>query len=449
MGRLFGTDGVRGVANQELTAELAYKLGRAGAYVLTSETNHIPRILVGMDTRISGYMLKSALIAGICSVGAEAVDVGVVPTAAIAYLTRCYSADAGVVISASHNPFEFNGIKFFNGKGYKLSDSIEDRIEKIIKEGAEEIPRPVGENIGRLSIKERAAEDYVLFLKSISDVDFKGLKVALDCANGAAYKVAPEALRRLGAEVHIINDAPNGININMNCGSTHCDGIRQFVLETGADVGLSFDGDADRLIAVDEKGNVVDGDQIMAITGLQMKKEGRLAKNTIVVTVMSNMGLDAMARREGINLVKTKVGDRYVLEEMINNGYNLGGEQSGHVIYLDNSTTGDGIITAIQLLRTMKVADKPLSKLASVMEIFPQVLRNAKVKNSKKDSYLEDEVIARMCKDLEEEFNGEGRVLIRPSGTEPLIRVMIEGRDIDYITKKAEDLVGVIETRLG
>jgi len=449
MGRLFGTDGVRGVANQELTAELAYKLGRTGAYVLTSETNHIPRILVGMDTRISGYMLKSALIAGICSVGAEAVDVGVVPTAAIAYLTRCYSADAGVVISASHNPFEFNGIKFFNGKGYKLSDSIEDRIEKIIKEGAEEIPRPVGENIGRLSIKERAAEDYVLFLKSISDVDFKGLKVALDCANGAAYKVAPEALRRLGAEVHIINDAPNGININMNCGSTHCDGIRQFVLETGADVGLSFDGDADRLIAVDEKGTVVDGDQIMAITGLQMKKEGRLAKNTIVVTVMSNMGLDAMARREGINLVKTKVGDRYVLEEMINNGYNLGGEQSGHVIYLDNSTTGDGIITAIQLLRTMKVADKPLSKLASVMEIFPQVLRNAKVKNSKKDSYLEDEVIARMCKDLEEEFNGEGRVLIRPSGTEPLIRVMIEGRDIDYITKKAEDLVGVIETRLG
>ncbi|NSW91322.1 MAG: phosphoglucosamine mutase [Firmicutes bacterium] len=449
MGKLFGTDGVRGVANEDLTAELAYKLGQAGAYVLTAETKHIPKILVGMDTRVSGHMLKSALVAGICSVGAEAVCLGVLPTPAIAYLTRYYGADAGVVISASHNPFEFNGIKFFDGRGYKLKDSIEERIESIILDGNEELPKPTGREIGRKSIKESALEDYIVFLNSTVDVSLKGLKIALDCANGAAWKVAPEVMQRLGAEVYIINNNPDGTNINKGCGSTHYNGIKKFVKECGADIGLAFDGDADRVIAADERGNIVDGDQIIAITGLQMKKEGRLAQNTIVITVMTNMGFDVMAKREGINIVKTKVGDRYVLEEMLNNGYNLGGEQSGHVIFLEHNTTGDGIITALQLLRVMKITGKPLSELASVMQVFPQVLKNAKVQNENKYKYLEDKIIADMCRHLEEEFNGEGRVLIRPSGTEPLIRVMIEGQDINYITKKAEDLVEVIEARLG
>jgi len=449
MGKLFGTDGVRGVVNEDLTAELAYKLGQAGAYVLTRETKHIPRILVGMDTRISGHMLKSALVAGICSVGAEAVCVGVVPTPAIAYLTRYYNADAGVVISASHNPFEFNGIKFFDGRGYKLQDFMEERIEGIILNNSEELPRPTGKEVGKKSIKESASEDYITFLKSTIDIDLKGLKIALDCANGAAFKVAPEIMNRLGAEVYVTNNNPDGININKGCGSTYCNSIQKLVKECRADIGLAFDGDADRLIAADEKGNAVNGDQIMAVTGLQMKKEGMLAKNTIVITVMTNMGFDVMAKREEINVVKTKVGDRYVLEEMLTSGYNLGGEQSGHLIFLDHNTTGDGILTALQLLKVMRVMGKPLSELASVMQIFPQVLKNAKVQNGNKDRYLEDKIIADMCRYLEKEFHGEGRVLIRPSGTEPLVRVMIEGQDISYITRKADELVEVIETRLG
>lgn len=449
MGKLFGTDGVRGIANEDLTAELAYKLGQAGAYVLTGEIKHIPKILVGMDTRISGHMLKSALVAGICSVGAEAVSLGVVPTPAIAYLTRRYNADAGVIISASHNPFEFNGIKFFDSRGYKLQDCIEERIESIILNNSEELPSPTGKKIGKKSIKKSAIEDYITFLKSTIDIDLKGLRIALDCANGAAYNVAPEIMDRLGAEVYVTNNNPDGININKGCGSTYCNSIQKFVKECGADIGLAFDGDADRLIAVDEKGNIANGDQIMAVTGLQMKKEGRLAKNTIVVTVMSNIGFDMMAKREGINIVKTKVGDRYVLEEMLTGGYNLGGEQSGHVIFLEHNTTGDGIVTALHLLRVMRMTEKTLSELTSVMQTFPQVLKNAKVQNGNKEKYLEDKIIADMCRYLEEEFHGEGRVLIRPSGTEPLIRVMIEGHDISYITQKADELVEVIETRLG
>ncbi len=449
MGKLFGTDGVRGIANEDLTAELAYKLGQAGAYVLTGEIKHIPKILVGMDTRISGHMLKSALVAGICSVGAEAVSLGVVPTPAIAYLTRRYNADAGVIISASHNPFEFNGIKFFDSRGYKLQDCIEERIESIILNNSEELPSPTGKKIGKKSIKKSAIEDYINFLKSIIDIDLKGLRIALDCANGAAYNAAPEIMDRLGAEVYVTNNNPDGININKGCGSTYCNSIQKFVKECGADIGLAFDGDADRLTAVDEKGNIANGDQIMAVTGLQMKKEGRLAKNTIVVTVMSNIGFDMMAKREGINIVKTKVGDRYVLEEMLTGGYNLGGEQSGHVIFLEHNTTGDGIVTALHLLRVMRMTEKTLSELTSVMQTFPQVLKNAKVQNGNKEKYLEDKIIADMCRYLEEEFHGEGRVLIRPSGTEPLIRVMIEGHDISYITQKADELVEVIETRLG
>ncbi|MFZ5985699.1 MAG: phosphoglucosamine mutase [Bacillota bacterium] len=449
MGRLFGTDGVRGVANSELTAELAYKLGQAGAYVLTAETKHTPKILVGMDTRISGDMLESALVAGLCSVGAEVVSLGVVPTPAVAYLTRHYNADAGVVISASHNPFEFNGIKFFNNKGYKLSDALEERIEAIILDNSEKIAVPTGEKIGRKSVIESSLDDYISFVKSTIDGDLKGLKIAIDCANGAAYEAAPIALFEMGAEVCVINNEPDGVNINKNCGSTHMEELQRFVVESGADIGLAFDGDADRVLAVDETGKIVDGDQIMAIIGLDLKRKGKLSKDTVVATVMSNLGLDIMAKKENLNIVKTKVGDRYVLENMLNNGYVLGGEQSGHIIFLKHNTTGDGLLTGVQLLGVLKSSGKKLSELASVMQILPQVLKNARVKNENKNSYLEDEVVCRMCRELESEFSGEGRVLIRPSGTEPLVRVMIEGKDQEYITSRAVELAKVIEERLG
>lgn len=449
MGRLFGTDGVRGIANLELTGMLAYKLGQAGAYVLTSEKKRTPKILVGMDTRISGSMLEAALVAGICSVGAEAICLGIIPTPAIAYLTRFYKADAGVMISASHNPFEFNGIKFFDGNGYKLPDAIEDKIEAIIEDESFELPKPTGRDLGFRSINETALDDYISFIKSTIDIDFEGMKIALDCANGAAYKAAPMALSDLGAEICVINNQPNGVNINRNCGSTHLQELQKFVVEQGADIGLAFDGDADRLLAVDEKGNIIDGDQIMAIIGLDLARKGKLAHNTIVATVMSNLGLEIMAKREGINLVKTKVGDRYVLENMLSNGYVLGGEQSGHIIFLEHNTTGDGLLTGLQLLRVLKNSGKKISELASIMQVLPQVLKNAKVSNDNKNRYMEDEIIAKMCRELEEEFDGEGRVLIRPSGTEPFVRVMIEGKDQEYITSRAEELVKLIEERLG
>ncbi len=449
MGRLFGTDGVRGIANLELTADLAYSLGQAGAYVLTAETRHVPKILFGMDTRISGDMLESALVAGICSVGAEAICVGIIPTPAVAYLTRLYKADAGVVISASHNPYEFNGIKFFDSNGYKLPDILEGKIESIILDKSEDIPHPIGKNIGIKSVNKSALDDYIAFLKSTVGGDLKGLKVAVDCANGAAYKAAPITLLELGADVCVIHNEPNGININKCCGSTHLSQLQNFVADTCADIGLAFDGDADRVLAVDEKGNVVDGDQIMTIIGLDLKLKGKLAGNTIVATVMSNLGLDIMGKSEGIGVVKTKVGDRYVLEEMLNNGYVFGGEQSGHIIFLEHNTTGDGLLTALQLLNILKASGRKMSEITSKMQVFPQVLKNAKVCNEKKYKYLEDEVIAKLCKDLEVEFHGEGRVLIRPSGTEPLVRVMIEGKDQNYITDKAIELVKFIEERLG
>ena len=449
MARLFGTDGVRGVANLELTAGLAYKLGQAGAYVLTAETQHAPKILVGMDTRISGNMLEAALVAGICSVGAEAVCLGVIPTPAIAYLTRYYKADAGVVISASHNPFEFNGIKFFNSKGYKLPDSTEDRIEELIRGELDKIPLPTGEGIGKRSTSENTLRDYMNFLSGTISCDLKGLKIAIDCANGASYEVAPMLLANLGAEVFTINNHPNGVNINKDCGSTHISALKKFVTGCGADLGFAFDGDADRVLAVDENGKMVDGDQIMAIIGLALKQKGRLEKNTIVATVMSNLGFDIMAQGNGLHLVKTRVGDRYVLEEMLDKGYVLGGEQSGHIIFLEHNTTGDGLLTALQLLSVLKDSGRKLSEMAAVMQVLPQVLKNAKVKNENKHSYMEDELVARLCCELETEFHGEGRVLIRPSGTEPLVRVMIEGKDEEYITRRATELADIIEQRLG
>lgn len=449
MGRLFGTDGVRGVANTELDAIRAYQLGRAGAHVLAGETHHTPRILIGKDTRISGDMLEMALVAGICSAGAIAVRAGIVPTPAVAHLVREYRCDAGVVISASHNPAEFNGIKFFNSEGYKLSDALEERIEGIILDGTEEVPNPTGAKVGLVEEHATAGEDYVRFALGTLSGDLKGLKVAIDCANGASSVVAPEALKRLGADVHVLHNSPDGVNINRDCGSTHMKSLQRCTVAEKCDIGLAFDGDADRVLAVDENGDAVDGDKMMAIIGLALKQRGRLANNTIVATVMSNLGFDIMAREQGLTILKTKVGDRYVLEKMVEDGHILGGEQSGHIIIRTYNTTGDGLVTALQLLQAMRDSGKKLSELAGVMTVLPQVLKNAKVANTKKYAYMEDPEVADSCKALEAMFHGDGRVLIRPSGTEPLVRVMIEGRDLAFITEKAAELADLIEARLG
>ena len=447
MGRMFGTDGVRGIANTELTAKLAYNLGRAGAYVLTEGT-HKPRILVAKDTRISGDMLESALVAGILSVGAEAIILGVVPTPAVAHLTREYNADAGVMISASHNPVEYNGIKFFDGKGYKLSDSLEDEIQRVIEGGFEGVPSPVGEGVGRVYREESALNEYIEYAKSTIKTDFKGLKVALDCANGAAYKAAVKAFRALGARVYVINDNPDGNNINENCGSTHMEELMDYVVRKKCDIGFAFDGDADRCLAVDEKGNMINGDFLLTICAKALKEAGQLKDDTLVVTVMSNLGLDIAAKREGINLVKTKVGDRYVLEEMLKDNYVLGGEQSGHIIFLNHNTTGDGLVTALQVAAIVKESGKTFSELAGVMKELPQVLVNATVPNNKKNIYLEDEEIVKAINEVEAKLNGVGRVLIRPSGTEPLVRVMLEGENQEEINEMANGLVDLILSKI-
>jgi phosphoglucosamine mutase len=448
MGRLFGTDGIRGVANLELTAELAFKVGQAGAYVLTGEVHHKPKILVGKDTRISGDMLEAALISGICSVGAEAVSIGIIPTPAVAYLVRKYNADAGVVISASHNPMEYNGIKYFNSKGYKLSDEIEERIEAIILDNSEQIPLPTGNEIGYQTHSEDAFKDYIEFTKTTIDCDLKGLNIVVDCANGASYITAPETFKQLGAYTSIINNKPDGTNINLNCGSTHMEELQKSVKQLGADIGLAFDGDADRVLAVDEEGNIVDGDQIMTICAIDLIQKGRLKKSTLVATIMSNMGLFIAAEEKGFNVIQAKVGDRYVLEEMLRNDYIIGGEQSGHIIFSEYNTTGDGLITALQLLSIMKQTGKKLSELASAMEVLPQVLVNAKVNNGNKNDYMNDTVIVSAIKNVQELFKQKGRVLIRPSGTEPIIRVMIEGQNKKVLQEKAEELARLIEKRL-
>ncbi|NLK37475.1 MAG: phosphoglucosamine mutase [Epulopiscium sp.] len=448
MGKLFGTDGVRGIANTELTGDFAYNLGRAGAFVLTKETKQAPRILVGTDTRISADMLESALVAGICSVGAHAVLVGIVPTPAVAYLVRKYRLDAGVVISASHNPVEYNGIKFFNRDGYKLPDALEEEIEDLILNHPEKLPSPTGANVGTKSLAEDALDDYIAYLQTTTDASFQPIKVAIDCANGASYKAAPITLLNLGARLSIIHNEPDGTNINKNCGSTHIEDLCTLVKENGADVGFAFDGDADRCLAVDENGNLIDGDKILAICGQYMKRQGRLNQNTIVGTVMSNLGLTIMGQKEGISVLQTKVGDRYVLEEMMQHGYNLGGEQSGHVIFLDYNTTGDGILTAIQFLTVMKHTGKKASELAQIMETMPQVLVNARVNNARKNDYLTVPIIKDKIEALNKQFEGEGRVLIRTSGTEPLVRVMIEGKNQELMQKEAEQLAKIIEENL-
>ena len=446
MSRIFGTDGVRGIANKELTAEIAYNLGRAGAYVLTEGT-HKPKILVGKDTRISGDMLEAALVAGILSVGAEAVCLGVVPTPAIAYLTREYGADAGVMISASHNPVQDNGIKFFDNKGYKLSDELEDSIQSTIESNFDGVPVPIGADLGKRVIEEAGLEEYVEFAKSTIDVDLKGMKIALDCANGASYKAAVDTFRSLGAEVVVINNDPDGININKNCGSTHPEELMEYVVKKGCDLGLAFDGDADRCLAVDENGKLIDGDFIIAICAKSLKAQKRLKGDTAVVTVMSNLGLEIALEKENIKTIKTKVGDRYVLEEMIKEGYKLGGEQSGHVIFLDYNTTGDGIVTGLQLAAVIKKSKKTLSELACMMKELPQVLVNARIPNNKKNIHEIDEEIIKEIKEIEKSLHGCGRVLIRPSGTEALVRVMLEGENQEELDQMAHSLAKLIEKK--
>ncbi|MDE5679170.1 MAG: phosphoglucosamine mutase [Lachnospiraceae bacterium] len=445
MGRLFGTDGVRGIANEELTPLLAMQLGQAGAYVLTKEKEHKPTMMVGCDTRISGDMLANALMAGACSVGANCVYVGVIPTPAIAYLTKKYKVDAGVVISASHNPVEFNGIKFFNGNGYKLPDELEDEIEALIRCNMQGVKFPTGSGVGKIKYRTDAKEEYINHAIQSVAVELKGMKIVADCAEGASYYTSVEALKELGAEVVAIHNNPDGTNINANCGSTHMEELQARVVYEKANIGLAFDGDADRLLAVDETGKIVDGDQIMAIVGNHMKREGRLKKDTIVATVMSNLGFFLMAERNGITAEQTKVGDRYVLERMREIGASLGGEQSGHVIFLDENTTGDGLLSALHLLQVMVETGKPLSELSEVMEVLPQALVNAKVANHKKEHYLEYPEVAEAVEKLTEKFAGEGRVLIRPSGTEPLVRVMIEGKNKELIQAEAERLASLIQ----
>lgn len=449
MGRLFGTDGVRGVANESLTPELALQIGRAAAMVLLRESKSSkPTILIGKDTRASGDMLEAALTAGFTSVGCNVLSVGVVPTPAVAYLVCKYECAAGVMISASHNPCEYNGIKIFQKTGYKLDDAIEEEIEAIVLDNAEEIPVLTGGAVGNRLYCKTAVRDYVEHIVSTTDVRFDGLSIALDCANGSASVCAKEIFTSLGAKCLMLSDTPDGVNINDNCGSTHPEELMKFVKDAGLDLGLAFDGDADRMLAVDENGELVDGDKVIAICAKRMKDEGKLAKNTAVVTVMSNMGFFKFCKQNDIECAKTAVGDRYVLEKMLKDGYNIGGEQSGHVIFLDYATTGDGELSGVQLIETMVKSGKKLSELAQIMRVYPQVLINVKVTPEGKQKYNNDEYIISAVQQAEMELSGEGRVLVRVSGTEPLVRVMLEGSDIEQITKLGNCIADVVRERL-
>ena len=443
MGRLFGTDGVRGVANQELIPELAFRMGWA-ATTFFGETYHSqPVIIFGRDTRISGHMLEAALAAGICSAGGKALLAGVVPTPAVAYLTRKLGAQAGAVISASHNPFPDNGIKFFAGTGYKLPDEVEDKLEELIREAeASDMNRPVGEKVGTIVQAHDLINDYIDHLIQTVGGDFSGLKIVVDCANGAAYEAAPAILKRLGADLVVLNDRPTGININKDCGSTHLEQLRKAVVEHKADLGIAHDGDADRCLAVDECGEVVDGDQIMVICAGELLKRNELAHNMLVTTVMSNIGLHKAIKSAGGSIDITPVGDRYVLESMLEHGYVLGGEQSGHIIFSKHSTTGDGLITALQLIAAVKNNGRKLSELGGLMKKYPQLLVNVRVKT--KDGWQENATIKAAIKTGEDELGDSGRILVRPSGTEPLIRVMAEGpelKDLERIVHQIADVV--------
>lgn len=449
MGRLFGTDGVRGVANKDLTNELAMKIGMAAAEILLENSDEKPTVMIGKDTRASGDMLEAALTAGFCSVGVNVLSVGVVPTPAIAYLVGKYNCAAGVMISASHNPCEYNGIKIFQSTGYKLPDEIEEKIEAIILDSDDAIELKIGGEVGKHTFCKTAVNDYIEHVVSATDVRFDGLNIAIDTANGSASVCAKEIFTRLGAKCHMLSDTPDGVNINRNCGSTHPQELMNFVKANNLDLGVAFDGDADRMLAVDENGELVDGDKIIAICATQMKQDGVLAKNTAVVTVMSNMGFFKFCEENGINCSKTAVGDRYVLERMLKDGYNIGGEQSGHVIFLDYATTGDGELSAVKLIETIVKSGASLANLASIMKVYPQVLINVPVTPEGKMKYNNDEYIISAVQEAEMELHGDGRVLVRVSGTEPLVRVMLEGQDIDLINKLGNQIADVIRERLG
>ena len=453
MRKYFGTDGIRRIANTELSPELVYKVAKAGAYVLSKHTDHAPTILIGRDTRISGTLIESAMVAGFLSYGANVKLLGVIPTPGVAYLTRKLKADASVVISASHNTFEFNGIKYFSNKGMKIPDSLEEEIEEIMDSGKLDELTAVNEKIGVSEYALDLIDEYVYFFRKNFEDELEELitddfVVGLDTANGATYEVAEKVFKALKIKYKIINNNPDGVNINENCGSTHLENLKKFVLENNLSLGVAFDGDGDRCLAIDEKGEQIDGDKLMAIISSNFKKKGKLKKDTVVATVMSNLGLNKYAENNNIDLKQTKVGDRYVLEEMLQNGYNLGGEQSGHIIMLDYNPTGDGILTALMLIKTILEEKKKASEVASIIKLYPQVLINAKVNSDKKYDYESDEEIKKSIEDLENEFKGNGRVLIRPSGTEPLVRVMIEGENQEYITKKAQNLADLIERKL-
>jgi len=445
MGKYFGTDGVRGVANRELTPELAFRLGRCGAYVLM-QTKERPRVVVGRDTRLSGQMLESALIAGMLSIGVDVIRAGVVSTPGVAYLTRHCEADAGVMISASHNPFQDNGIKFFGADGFKLSDETEAEIEKWLDEPEDRLPRPEGEGIGRIVDYPDAAQHYLEYLKTTINTDLCGMHIVVDCANGAASDLAPQLLRELGADVTVLAAEPDGVNINVHSGSTHPEKLQQEVVNRQAHLGLAFDGDADRLIAVDENGDLVDGDHILAICGKYLKEKGQLKGNTVVATVMSNIGFFKALEELGIAAEKTKVGDRYVMEAMRDGGYILGGEQSGHIIFLEHNTTGDGLLTALQLLQVVKDKGSTLKELASIVTKYPQILVNVPVK--KKEGWDQNEAIRSKISEVEQALGNEGRVLVRPSGTEPLIRVMAEGPDVKALQRYVESIAEVVREQL-
>lgn len=449
MGRLFGTDGARGIANTEISCELAMKIGRATAMVLAEESNNKRlKVLVGTDTRKSADMLSSAISAGLCSVGCDVLLLGVVPTPAVAFLVKEYSYDAGVMISASHNPCEYNGIKIFRSNGYKLPDAMEDKIEAIILDEILPPPLKVGAEVGSITSGKNAIKDYIHHIESTAVAHFYGMRIAIDCSNGSASVTANELFRRLGAECTVINCKPDGENINKNCGSTHIEVLQKYVAENGFDLGFAFDGDADRLLCVDNEGALVDGDKIIAICAKHMKDEGRLNANTAVVTVMSNMGLFEFLKNHNINCETTKVGDRYVLEKMLECGYHIGGEQSGHVIFLDYATTGDGQVTAVQLLNVIRTTGKTLKELADEIEIFPQVLKNVKVSALGKLRLFQDKDIKLAIEEAEKELGNSGRVLVRASGTEPLVRVMIEGRNKEQIERLADQISEIVRERL-
>lgn len=453
MRKYFGTDGIRRIANTELSPELVYKVAKAGAYVLSKHTNHTPTILIGRDTRISGGLIESAMTAGFLSYGANVKLLGVIPTPAVAYLTRRYKADASVVISASHNTYEFNGVKYFSNKGMKIPDELEEEIEEVMESNKLGEMTAVNEKIGVSEIRTDLLDEYVYFFRKnfeeeLENLDKDDFVVAIDTANGATSEVAEKVFKVLGIKYHIINNEPDGININRDCGSTHLENLKEFVVKNKCNLGIAYDGDGDRCLLVDENGKEIDGDVIIAIISKYLKEKGKLKQNTIVATVMSNLGLKKYAKDNDITFIETKVGDRYVLEKMLNEGYNLGGEQSGHIILLDYNPTGDGILTSLMIIRILLEKQISLSEAAKIIDIYPQILINAKVASDKKYDYEKDPEIKQEIEKLEEEFSGNGRVLIRPSGTEPLVRVMIEGKDINYINEKAKQIAKLIEEKL-